>query len=82
MHEFSNVLFNLNAKLIICFPMDIGDWRSGAKFFETEYKLDYLMATYSKPQVTLSYYKHFFCFVFAFVTLNKFTISLHSFANI
>ncbi|CAI8600545.1 unnamed protein product [Vicia faba] len=30
-----------------------GDWRFGAKFFETEYKLNYLMATYSKPQVSI-----------------------------
>ncbi|KAK7287295.1 hypothetical protein RIF29_00514 [Crotalaria pallida] len=30
-----------------------GGWRLGAKFFETEYKLNYLMATYSKPQVSI-----------------------------
>ncbi|XP_019449367.1 PREDICTED: 3-hydroxyisobutyryl-CoA hydrolase 1 isoform X1 [Lupinus angustifolius] len=30
-----------------------GDWWLGAKFFETEYKLNYLMATYSKPQVSI-----------------------------
>ncbi|KAJ1427849.1 Enoyl-CoA hydratase/isomerase, HIBYL-CoA-H type [Sesbania bispinosa] len=29
------------------------DWRLGAKFFDTEYKLNYLMATYSKPQVSI-----------------------------
>ncbi|CAJ1948676.1 unnamed protein product [Sphenostylis stenocarpa] len=30
-----------------------GDWRYGANFFHTEYKLNYLMATYSKPQVSI-----------------------------
>ncbi|MED6107735.1 3-hydroxyisobutyryl-CoA hydrolase 1 [Stylosanthes scabra] len=30
-----------------------GDWRLGAKFFENEFKLNYLMATYSKPQVSI-----------------------------
>ncbi|CAJ2678169.1 unnamed protein product [Trifolium pratense] len=30
-----------------------GDWRFGAIFFDTEYKLNYLMATYSKPQVSI-----------------------------
>lgn len=56
MHEFSNVGFNSNAKLIIFFHMyGLGDWRFGAKFFGTEYKLNYLMATYSKPQVTPIY---------------------------
>ncbi|KAK7286715.1 hypothetical protein RJT34_21916 [Clitoria ternatea] len=30
-----------------------GNWRFGAKFFHTEYKLNYLMATYSKPQVSI-----------------------------
>ncbi|ESW06269.1 hypothetical protein PHAVU_010G033500 [Phaseolus vulgaris] len=30
-----------------------GDWKTGAKFFLTEYKLNYLMATYSKPQVSI-----------------------------
>lgn len=29
------------------------DWWSGANFFDTEYKLNYLMATYSKPQVSI-----------------------------
>ncbi|XP_020216074.1 3-hydroxyisobutyryl-CoA hydrolase 1 [Cajanus cajan] len=29
------------------------DWRFGAKFFHTEYKLNYLMATYSKPQISI-----------------------------
>lgn len=40
--------------------MDIGDWRYGAKFFGNEYKMNYLMATYSKPQVTLSYLQTYF----------------------
>lgn len=30
-----------------------GDWRYGAKFFGNEYKMNYLMATYSKPQVSI-----------------------------
>ncbi|RDX63872.1 3-hydroxyisobutyryl-CoA hydrolase 1, partial [Mucuna pruriens] len=30
-----------------------GNWRFGANFFHTEYKLNYLMATYSKPQVSI-----------------------------
>lgn len=30
----------------------IGNWRSGAHFFRKEFTLNYLMATYSKPQVT------------------------------
>ncbi|KEH18075.1 putative 3-hydroxyisobutyryl-CoA hydrolase [Medicago truncatula] len=30
-----------------------GDWRFGAIFFDTEYKMNYLMATYSKPQVSI-----------------------------
>ncbi|KAF7844646.1 3-hydroxyisobutyryl-CoA hydrolase 1-like isoform X1 [Senna tora] len=30
-----------------------GNWKFGAKFFETEYRLNYLMATYSKPQVSI-----------------------------
>ncbi|KAK7382759.1 hypothetical protein VNO80_01816 [Phaseolus coccineus] len=30
-----------------------GDWKSGATFFRTEYRLNYLMATYSKPQVSI-----------------------------
>ena len=40
--------------------MKIGDWKTGAKFFLTEYKLNYLMATYSKPQVTLLIYSTYF----------------------
>ncbi|KAL6130411.1 hypothetical protein ACLB2K_068790 [Fragaria x ananassa] len=31
----------------------IGNWRSGAHFFRKEFTLNYLMATYSKPQVSL-----------------------------
>jgi 3-hydroxyisobutyryl-CoA hydrolase len=30
-----------------------GDWRFGAIFFNTEYNMNYLMATYSKPQVSI-----------------------------
>ncbi|XP_014516624.1 3-hydroxyisobutyryl-CoA hydrolase 1 isoform X1 [Vigna radiata var. radiata] len=30
-----------------------GDWKSGAKFFRTEYTMNYVMATYSKPQVSI-----------------------------
>ncbi|KAJ7950678.1 3-hydroxyisobutyryl-CoA hydrolase 1 [Quillaja saponaria] len=30
-----------------------GNWRLGAKFFWTEFTLNYLMATYSKPQVSI-----------------------------
>ncbi|KAG4938576.1 hypothetical protein JHK84_044825 [Glycine max] len=30
-----------------------GDWRFGANFFQSEFKLNYLMATYSKPQVSI-----------------------------
>nr|XP_011469583.1 PREDICTED: 3-hydroxyisobutyryl-CoA hydrolase 1-like isoform X2 [Fragaria vesca subsp. vesca] len=30
-----------------------GNWRSGAHFFRKEFTLNYLMATYSKPQVSL-----------------------------
>ncbi|KAK7386237.1 hypothetical protein VNO78_26305 [Psophocarpus tetragonolobus] len=30
-----------------------GDWRFGAKYFHTEFQLNYLMATYSKPQVSI-----------------------------
>ncbi|KAA3471875.1 3-hydroxyisobutyryl-CoA hydrolase 1-like isoform X1 [Gossypium australe] len=29
-----------------------GGWRAGANFFMKEFSLNYLMATYSKPQVT------------------------------
>ncbi|XWS65724.1 hypothetical protein CRYUN_Cryun05aG0138200 [Craigia yunnanensis] len=30
-----------------------GDWRAGANFFSKEFTLNYLMATYSKPQVSI-----------------------------
>ncbi|GLT66061.1 hypothetical protein SLA2020_384540 [Shorea laevis] len=30
-----------------------GDWKSGAKFFAKEFSLNYLMATYKKPQVSI-----------------------------
>ncbi|KVH89246.1 Crotonase superfamily [Cynara cardunculus var. scolymus] len=30
-----------------------GNWKLGAKFFSTEFTLNYLMATYTKPQVSL-----------------------------
>lgn len=31
-----------------------GDWKLGANYFRKEFTLNYLMATYSKPQVTMS----------------------------
>ncbi|KAK7350556.1 hypothetical protein VNO77_09302 [Canavalia gladiata] len=30
-----------------------GDWKFGARIFNIEYKMNYLMATYSKPQVSI-----------------------------
>ncbi|GKV06211.1 hypothetical protein SLEP1_g18121 [Rubroshorea leprosula] len=30
-----------------------GDWKSGAKYFSKEFSLNYLMATYKKPQVSI-----------------------------
>ncbi|XP_027335103.1 3-hydroxyisobutyryl-CoA hydrolase 1-like isoform X2 [Abrus precatorius] len=30
-----------------------GDWKSGAKYFNIEFKLNYMMATYSKPQISI-----------------------------
>ncbi|GLT92841.1 hypothetical protein SLE2022_106560 [Rubroshorea leprosula] len=30
-----------------------GDWKSGAKYFSKEFSLNYLMATYRKPQVSI-----------------------------
>ncbi|KAG6677221.1 hypothetical protein I3842_14G014300 [Carya illinoinensis] len=30
-----------------------GDWRSGANYFQKEYLLNYIMATYCKPQVSI-----------------------------
>ena len=32
---------------------ELGDWRKGAYFFQKEFILNYLMATFSKPQVIL-----------------------------
>lgn len=32
-----------------------GNWKLGADYFREEFTLNYLMATYSKPQVNLGY---------------------------
>jgi len=52
--------------------MKIGDWKSGAKFFHTEYTMNYLMATYSKPQVTLLIYHILFLFALWLIYIHFF----------
>lgn len=35
--------------------MHSGNWKLGADYFREEFTLNYVMATYSKPQVNLGY---------------------------
>lgn len=44
-----------NPPFSISMECALGGWRLGAKFFHDEFTLNYIMATYRKPQVILNY---------------------------
>jgi len=43
--------FILNLEFMHCFLYASGHWTNGGNFFWNEYILNYIIATYSKPQV-------------------------------